>query len=372
MGINFRKSIKVAPGVKLNLGKKSAGISIGGKYGGMSFNTKNGTRARVSAPGTGLSYSTKVSSTTATNTSKNSNKSSGGGCLLTCLKGMGILCLLGLLIMFGWIAGLIWILFFRKKTAPDKQKKYTIAISGLSILSFIFFIYGILFAPPSPTALTLVSTVDGTTLEIDTDYIITVQYDPEDATLSNVKYLVDNSLLATITTDSDNPSMITLHTKREGTINITAQQNSIESNTLTFDIVDTARIEEEAKAEQKRIEEEALKASEEKRLAEEAASREAEEKRLAEEKAEKEAEEQKLKEEAEKQALETQQPDQTEKNPESAQTATSTSSESKTMVWIDNTAKRYHKSNGCGMNNAYQVTLEEALALGKTPCGRCY
>lgn len=63
MGLKFRKSIKIAPGVKLNLGKKSAGISIGGKHGGISYNTRTGTRARVSAPGTGLSYSTKVSGT---------------------------------------------------------------------------------------------------------------------------------------------------------------------------------------------------------------------------------------------------------------------------------------------------------------------
>lgn len=62
MATKFRKSIKIAPGVKLNLGKKSAGISIGGKYGGVSFNSKTGARARVSAPGTGLSYSTKIGS----------------------------------------------------------------------------------------------------------------------------------------------------------------------------------------------------------------------------------------------------------------------------------------------------------------------
>ena len=63
MGFNFRKSFKVAPGIKVNLGKKSAGVSIGGKYGGVSMNTKTGTRLRVSAPGTGLSYSTKLGST---------------------------------------------------------------------------------------------------------------------------------------------------------------------------------------------------------------------------------------------------------------------------------------------------------------------
>lgn len=43
-----------------------------------------------------------------------------------------------------------------------------------------------------------------------------------------------------------------------------------------------------------------------------------------------------------------------------------------TLVWIDDTAAKYHKKDGCGMDNAYQVTLEEALQKGKTPCGRCY
>ncbi len=65
MGLRFRKSIKIAPGVRLNIGKKSTGISIGGKYGGISMNSKTGMRARVSAPGTGLSYSTKIGSKSA-------------------------------------------------------------------------------------------------------------------------------------------------------------------------------------------------------------------------------------------------------------------------------------------------------------------
>ena len=34
MGLRFRKSIKLAPGVKLNIGKKSSGISVGGKRNG--------------------------------------------------------------------------------------------------------------------------------------------------------------------------------------------------------------------------------------------------------------------------------------------------------------------------------------------------
>lgn len=62
MKLKFRKSVKIAPGVKLNIGKKSAGVSLGGKYGGVSLNSKTGARARVSMPGTGLSYSTSLAS----------------------------------------------------------------------------------------------------------------------------------------------------------------------------------------------------------------------------------------------------------------------------------------------------------------------
>lgn len=56
MGLNFRKSVKIAKGVKLNIGKKSASVSVGGKYAGASFNPKSGARVRASIPGTGISY----------------------------------------------------------------------------------------------------------------------------------------------------------------------------------------------------------------------------------------------------------------------------------------------------------------------------
>ena len=65
MGFRFRKSITIIPGIKLNLGAKSAGISIGGKYGGVSFNTKTGARVRASVPGTGISYTEKISTVSA-------------------------------------------------------------------------------------------------------------------------------------------------------------------------------------------------------------------------------------------------------------------------------------------------------------------
>lgn len=62
MGMRFRKRIKLAKGVHINLGKKSMGVSIGGRRGGININSRTGVSARVSAPGTGMSYTTKLSS----------------------------------------------------------------------------------------------------------------------------------------------------------------------------------------------------------------------------------------------------------------------------------------------------------------------
>lgn len=57
MGFNFRKSLKIAPGIRLNITKKGvSSVSLGGK--GASVNLgKKGTRTTVGMPGTGLSYS---------------------------------------------------------------------------------------------------------------------------------------------------------------------------------------------------------------------------------------------------------------------------------------------------------------------------
>lgn len=56
MGLRFRKSFKVAPGVKVNVGKKSAGVSIGGKGARISTNTSGRKTTTVGIPGSGLSY----------------------------------------------------------------------------------------------------------------------------------------------------------------------------------------------------------------------------------------------------------------------------------------------------------------------------
>lgn len=56
MAFRFRKSVKIAPGIRLNIGKKGISTSIGGR--GATVNiSKRGTRVTTGLPGTGLSSS---------------------------------------------------------------------------------------------------------------------------------------------------------------------------------------------------------------------------------------------------------------------------------------------------------------------------
>ena len=61
MTLRFRKRIKVAPGVYLNIGKSGVSGSFGPR--GMSVNVKPGKKVRVTAgiPGSGLSVSEETS-----------------------------------------------------------------------------------------------------------------------------------------------------------------------------------------------------------------------------------------------------------------------------------------------------------------------
>ena len=59
MGFRFRRSIRIAPGIHLNIGKSGLSTSIGGK--GATINIgERGTRGTVGLPGTGISYSEKI------------------------------------------------------------------------------------------------------------------------------------------------------------------------------------------------------------------------------------------------------------------------------------------------------------------------
>ena len=61
LGLRFRKSVKIAPGIKLNFNKKSTGLTFGGKGFHYTINSKGKRTKSVGIPGTGLYYSTSSS-----------------------------------------------------------------------------------------------------------------------------------------------------------------------------------------------------------------------------------------------------------------------------------------------------------------------
>ncbi|WP_454616503.1 DUF4236 domain-containing protein [Bradyrhizobium cenepequi] len=56
MGLRFRRSVRLLPGVRWNFGLKSTSLSIGGRGVRYTFGTK-GARVSAGFPGTGLSWS---------------------------------------------------------------------------------------------------------------------------------------------------------------------------------------------------------------------------------------------------------------------------------------------------------------------------
>ena len=56
MGFRFRRSVRLAPGIRWNVGLKSSSISVGGRGATLNFG-KRGARATVGLPGTGISFS---------------------------------------------------------------------------------------------------------------------------------------------------------------------------------------------------------------------------------------------------------------------------------------------------------------------------
>ncbi|HMN14960.1 MAG TPA: DUF4236 domain-containing protein [Bellilinea sp.] len=60
MPFRFRKSFRIAPGVKVNLSKTGTSLSLGGKGASVNIGRKR-VRTTVGLPGTGVSYSEDVS-----------------------------------------------------------------------------------------------------------------------------------------------------------------------------------------------------------------------------------------------------------------------------------------------------------------------
>ena len=112
-----------------------------------------------------------------------------------------------------------------------------------------------------------------TELDVNKDYIINIATDPAGADATKFKYQIDSSA-ATFTVFDDSSAI--LHTNSEGSVTIYVTKGKVESNYLTFNIVDRAAEEAAQAAAEAAAEAERLEAEQAAAEAEAAAAAEAE------------------------------------------------------------------------------------------------
>lgn len=107
--------------------------------------------------------------------------------------------------------------------------------------------------------ITINPTFADTELDVNMDYIISVTTDPSGANIEKFNYEADSS---SVTFDFKDDGTAVLHTTGEGAVTVYVKKGKVESNKLTFQIVDkaaqaaAAQMVADAQAEQERLEQE--------------------------------------------------------------------------------------------------------------------
>lgn len=124
MGLRFRKSIKLGGGARLNIGKKSVGMSVGGKGARYTVNSSGRRTKSVGIPGTGLSYVSTSGGRKKSSRRSHGRKASGtskGGCLLVII----IFCAISVIVY-----GIAHLFGYRRPTKVEwTNDNYSIALN---------------------------------------------------------------------------------------------------------------------------------------------------------------------------------------------------------------------------------------------------
>ena len=124
MGLRFRKSIKLGGGAKLNINKKSVGMSVGGKGARYTVNSSGRRTKSVGIPGTGLSYVSTSGGRKPSSRSSHGRKASStskGGCLLVII----IFCAISVIVY-----GIAHLFGYRRPTKVEwTNDNYSIALN---------------------------------------------------------------------------------------------------------------------------------------------------------------------------------------------------------------------------------------------------
>lgn len=326
MGFRFRKSVKIAPGVRLNIGKKSVGISAGVKGARVSVNSSGRKTTTVGLPGTGLSYSKseKIGSrkTTTRSTSSNNaqpirpdlppaqplNEKKKKGCC-----GCAVYAFIAFLII-GALGSCIG-----GTEDKDKQTDTANDSTQAAVITQLTLTGDPIAEIDLGSSQTLTYTVDPSDFAMTTDAVYATTSD-SDVLAVSVECLSDPARVE-----------VTLTGKAAGTADYTVRAaDSDVQQTGQVTVHDRAAEQAEAEAKAKAEQEAAEKAAAEKAAQEQAAAEAA-------------AAQQAAQEQAAAQQSET--------------------------VYVTPSGKRWHRSASCAGKNARAVTMDQVG--GRTPCQKC-
>lgn len=335
MGLRFRKSIKIAPGVKINLNKKSTSVTFGGKGVHYTASSTGKKTASVGIPGTGISY-TKTTG----QSSKQKKTSEGGSQPMPTAPQSN----------FqdpdhkkwyqktGWIIALLILFFPVGLFLMWKYTNWKKSIKGIITAIILIFALSGIASPDNLEQITL-SADTGQTYDINKKISIKATTTPTDYELSSDDFKCSGGKI-----NIDKQSISFVATK-DGSYKIWAEHDGIKSNNLTLKVEDKAAIaKQKAKEEQKRLAAEKAKKEAEEKAAQEAA--EAQAKAEAEAQAQAEAQQQ-------------------------AQAATQAQQNNDPTVYITNTGGKYHRA-GCRFLKQSQIEKHLSEVKGVYgPCGVC-
>lgn len=349
MGLRFRKSVKIAPGIKLNLNKKSTSVTFGGKGFHHTISSTGKKTTTVGVPGTGISYSKTSGGVHRTTSSKdtipnnphvnNTSPSNNNGKKWHEKTGWIIFFLI-----FFFPVGL----FLMWKSNWKKTPKIIISILfAFGIISYAF--------SPKLEQVTL-SANTGQIYDINFQIPIDVSTTPDDYKLQSSSFNVSGGEII-----EDN-GKFSFSASKPGKYTVMVNIAGVESNELILSFEDKTAI---AKAEAERIAAE-QKAEEERIKAEQEAAAKAEAERIAaeqetarlqaEQAAAAQAEAERVRSEQEAQAQEQQQTD-----------------VGGTVYWTPN-GEVYHSTSSCPSLSRSKTVLSGSIAeSGKSrPCKNCY
>lgn len=279
------------------------------------------------------------------------------------------------LLPYAWILFIPAIFLYRRKfrEEPLRKKKYTAALGTLSLLSLCAFGYA--QASPPDVEKISISPTSNYEMDVNSEYPINIQIQPEDARPKKLELVTDNGLL-TLDYSQGESSCLLKSSGKTGETNVCLKTpDGKNSNAIHISVTDK-KAEAEAK---KKAEEEAKKKAEKeaKQKAEAEAKQKAEEEaRLQAEAAAKQQAEEEVRLQAEAQAKQQAEEEaRLQAEAAAAQEAEAAAAQPvEQMVWLSATGEKYHRIPNCGNMNpdkARQIPLSQAEGSYEA-CKNCW